>query len=147
VITRKKKSLGDDPLSWLKNGTVGEDKSSSKKKLVSKKKKKKVAAKRKKKITSTVNEKTGETILLESVLVIDEAMQLHKKLGSCINQKNDVIIDASGVNMIDTAMLQLLTVFVTKLKNVGLKVIWKNPSEELINRATLLDLQKQLGLC
>jgi len=74
-------------------------------------------------------------------------MQLHKKLGSYINQKNDVVIDASGVNMIDTAMLQLLTVFVTKLKNEGLKVIWKNPSEELINRATLLDLQKQLGLC
>jgi len=147
VVTRKKNSLGDDPLSGSKNGIAGEDKSSSKKKLISKKTKKKVAAKRKKKITSTVNEQIGETILLESVLVIDEAMQLHKKLGSYINQKNDVVIDASGVNMIDTAMLQLLTVFVTKLKNEGLKVIWKNPSEELINRATLLDLQKQLGIC
>jgi len=48
VITRKKKSLGDDPLSGLKNETVGEDKSSSKKKLISKKTKKKGSSKKEK---------------------------------------------------------------------------------------------------
>lgn len=102
---------------------------------------------RKSKVTKKTAKKTiqkGETITLDSILVIDDAMQLHQKLVELVEKKSEVIINAKAVNMIDTAMLQLLTSFVMTLKKQNIKVSWKDPSEELINRATLLNLEKQL---
>ena len=104
---------------------------------------------KKSKVTKKTAKKTvqkGETVTLESILVIDDAMNLHKKFIELANNKSGITINGKAVNMIDTAMLQLLTSFVITLKKLDIKVTWKDPSEELVNRATLLNLEKQLGL-
>lgn len=102
---------------------------------------------KKSKVTKKVAKKTvqkDETITLDSILVIEDAMQLHQQLVGLVEKKTEITINAKAVNMIDTAILQLFTSFVMTLKKQNIKVTWKDPSEELVNRATLLNLEKQL---
>lgn len=110
-----------------------------------------MVTRKKQSVKSNVTKKTtkktapkGEAIVLDSILVIDNAMQLHQQLVELAAKKTDITINASAVNMIDTAILQLFTSFVMTLKKQNIKVNWGNPSEELVNRATLLNLEKQL---
>lgn len=103
---------------------------------------------KKSKVSKKTAKKTipkGESVTLDSILVIDDVTQLHQQLVDLVAKKTDITINARAVNMIDTAMLQLFTSFVMTLKKQNIKVTWKDPSEELVNRATLLNLDKQLG--
>ena len=85
-------------------------------------------------------------IKLDPVLVISNAQTLHVQLGALLDTKQNITIEAYAVEMVDTAILQLLLAFVIKIKAQGRKIIWTKPSEELIRRATILNLQTGLGL-
>ena len=85
-------------------------------------------------------------IKLDPVLVISNAQTLHVQLGALLDTKQNITIEAFAVEMVDTAILQLLLAFVIKIKAQGRKIIWIKPSEELIRRATTLNLQTGLGL-
>ena len=147
VATRKKKALGDDPLSWLNESAVKEKKHVAKKTQPEEKvKQKKALSEGLDKVDKSKNKHSNSKIVLEIILVIDDAKKIHEELNSYISQKNDVIIDASSVQMIDTAMLQLLAAFVQKLKSQGTKVAWDKPSDEFVNRAVFLDLKEHLEL-
>ena len=111
--------------------------------MVTRKKQPKKSKVSKKTAKKTVQK--GGSITLDSILVIDDAIQLHQQLVALVEKKTEIIINAKAVNMIDTAMLQLLTTFVMTLKKQNIKVTWKDPSEEIVGRATLLNLEKQLG--
>jgi len=90
---------------------------------------------------------TGERkYVLDSVLVINNAQTIHGQLTALINAKQNIVIDASSVEMADTSILQLLLSFVKKIHTQNLKVRWENPSHELLSRAEMLDLKERLGL-
>lgn len=86
------------------------------------------------------------TLTLNPVLVIDNAKSLMLDFSQIIKNNNDIGIDASSVEMIDTAILQLLLAFTIKIKASGNNVHWINPSDKFITNASLLGLSKQLNI-
>jgi len=84
------------------------------------------------------------TLTLDSVAVINNAKALYEELGKVTN--TDINIDASAVEMIDTAIMQLLYAFVIKVTSNSHKVNWINPSDEFISRASLLGLSRNMGI-
>ena len=87
---------------------------------------------------------SAHTLALDSVVVINDAKALYEELAKIIN--TDVNIDASAVEMIDTAILQLLYTFVMKVTSANHKVNWINPSDEFISRARLIGLSRNVGV-
>lgn len=85
------------------------------------------------------------TLTLDSVVVINDAKSLYQTLAA-IDDDSDVTIDASAVEMIDTAVLQLLFAFTRKVQAGDHQISWKNPSEEFVFRADLLGLSHHLGI-
>ena len=84
------------------------------------------------------------TLTLDSVAVINNAKALYEEFGKLTN--TDVNIDASAVEMIDTAILQLLYAFFIKVTSSNHKINWINPSDEFISRARLIGLSRNLGI-
>lgn len=118
------------------------------KKRVSKKKpvpRRKTATRKTAAATSSNNPSTPQTLILDPVVVINNARTLHQTLAD-IDGDADVTIDASAVEMIDTAVLQLLFAFVNKVQAGDHKISWKSPSEEFVSRADLLGLSRHLGI-
>ncbi len=149
MVKRKTKSsaLGDDPLTWI--ASDDEAKENGVKKAKSKKtkrKKAKVKTNQKNKIQEE-KIKTNETrLVLDSIITINDAKTMYTQLNLLLKSKQDITIDASEVEMLDTAILQLLLAFVNKIRAQNRQVVWSKPSEEMINRATTLNLQAVLGL-
>ena len=112
-------------------------------------KKKKVAKKKSiKKKQTPAKKQSGDkvTVILEPVLVIKDAEKTHALLKELIEKKQDIIIDASAIEMIDTAILQLLLSFTIKLRSLNIKASWLNPSAEILSRAHTLGLTEEIGL-
>lgn len=88
----------------------------------------------------------GNKIVLKAVLAINDAKALYAELGKKLETKKDISIDASAVEMVDTAILQLLLAFTQKsqLQNVAVK--WVKPSREFLSRSETLNLTRLLGL-
>jgi ABC-type transporter Mla MlaB component len=59
---------------------------------------------------------------------------------------HDVMLDASAVERIDTATLQLLAAFVATRAGAGRVVRWRLPSESLVHAADRLGLHTALRL-
>lgn len=89
--------------------------------------------------------KNDTEFVLDAVMVINEAKELHKKLNELSKSKGMVTLDASTVEMIDTASLQLLLAFVATMKIKKSHLRWKNPSQNFLDRASILNLVD--GLC
>ena len=94
--------------------------------------------------TAVSKKPLAHTLTLDSVTVINNAKALYEELGNVTN--TDVNIDASAVEMIDTAILQLLYAFVAEVTSNNHKINWINPSKEFILRAGLLGLSRNLGI-
>ena len=172
----KSSALGDDPLAWKTNDVTADKteikkiqlkktqvkktqvkKTKSNKKVVKKAHVKNVQSKKTplnkdlKKNTpgkANSNSKTSQEmqIKLDSVLVINDVHTMYAQLETMLESKQNITIDGSAVEMLDTAILQLLLAFVFKIKAQNREVIWIKPSAEMISRVTTLNLQKQLGL-
>ena len=153
VVKSKKKNraMGDDPLLWIKEDTdevsaavSGMQQSQKASKHVEKGKPRSRQAKKAPDPESENN--YDEQIVLDPVLAVDNAKKLYEQFNSVIQKNRSVIVNASAVEMIDTAMLQLLVAFVRKLQDQGIKISWAKPSDELMSRAELLDLKEHLNL-
>ena len=95
---------------------------------------------------STANKPVAaHTLTLDSVVVINNAKSLYQTLAE-IDDDSDVTIDASAVEMIDTAVLQLLFAFSRKVQAGNHRISWINPSDEFVSRADLLGLSRHLGI-
>lgn len=163
----KSRVLGDDPLAWLNAGT-GADKKTDKKtdkneSMVKNKKNKKPKSEKKIKVDKVETEKPkserpkdDETkadkkekinrLELESSLVINKASEVYALLEKLSVNGGAVEIDASKVEVIDSAILQLLLAFVLSLKEKGISLSWHKPSEGMLSKASILGLTEQLGL-
>lgn len=83
--------------------------------------------------------------VLDAVMVINNAKELHEKLKELSQSSGTITIDASKLEMIDTANLQLLLAFVSTMKSKNVALNWKDPSPEFLERASVLNLED--GLC
>ena len=124
-----------------KKSPVARKKRVSKKKAAPRKKAAKTASSR----TIASKQVSVQTITLDSVAVINNVQSLYQDF-SQITGNADINIDASAVEMIDTAVLQMLFAFVMKIRSNNHKVNWIKPSDEFVSRATLLGLSQHMGL-
>lgn len=128
-------------------------KAATKKSVARKKTTKKTPAKkpvtRKKKNNSTTSKSTknaSNKLSLNTVLAINDVKRLYAELSKFPGTKKNILIDASKVEMVDTAILQVLLAFVKKAQVQDVSVTWVEPSQEFMNRAEMLDLTGLLGL-
>ena len=78
--------------------------------------------------------------------VIDGVGKLHTRLKTCAEKGTDVNLNATKVESIDTASLQLLAVFVEQVCANGQSVNWQSTSDALTGTAKLAGLDVQLNL-
>ncbi len=86
------------------------------------------------------------TVDLGDTLNIPDAAELHKQLKGLLERSQPVVLDASSIEAIDTAALQLLCAFYREAPKRGLEVTWREPSESLCRNAGYLGLGDALGL-
>ena len=88
-------------------------------------------------------EHTADTthVALEAALGIADARALHEKLDAAIAAATPVVMDASRVERLDAAVMQVLTGFCRAARERSLAVTWENPSPSLQQAVRLLGLE------
>ncbi|MCW8923623.1 MAG: STAS domain-containing protein [Gammaproteobacteria bacterium] len=157
--------MGDDPLAWLNAGADTAKKPEKKKAATKKKTAKKARPAKEKPVkdkpkkqakankpeakseqAKTESAKASNRLELDSSLVINKASDIYEQLKSVDTSGQSIEIDASKVEAIDTAILQLIFAFALNLKEKDIKLSWYKPTEGLLNKASILGLTEQLGL-
>jgi phospholipid transport system transporter-binding protein len=90
--------------------------------------------------------KTPKPVSLPAECVIASAPDLRDVLLKRVGEAGNVQIDASAVQRVDTASLQVMAAFVRDRRNDGLSCEWLSVPTCLTEAATLLDLTNALGL-
>ena len=83
---------------------------------------------------------------LEGVVNIAKADALHHEMEEILTKNSATVIDASELQRIDTAVLQLLASFMKSMSAANLSVSWGGVTDELIAAAKLLGLEQVLSL-
>lgn len=79
-------------------------------------------------------------------LDIAEAAALYSRLQKSLARSATIELKADAVAKADTAGLQLFAALATEVAKTGGALIWKNPSQVLLDTAALLGLERALGL-
>lgn len=85
-------------------------------------------------------------IKLEGALTIKNIHKFKNQLDTALEQKKNVVFEASLVERIDTATFQLITAFNEKLKSDGLTLAWEKPSSVVSEIAEILDLEHAVSM-
>nr|WP_305908320.1 STAS domain-containing protein [Methylomarinum sp. Ch1-1]MDP4521142.1 STAS domain-containing protein [Methylomarinum sp. Ch1-1] len=85
-------------------------------------------------------------LLLDSTLTIAHVAALHQDMIARLDSREKIEIDASRVNSIDTAVMQLLIVLKISALKAGKEVVIDFPSENFIEAAELLGLAEMLDV-
>ena len=88
----------------------------------------------------------NEKIVLEEDVSIVQAAVLKEAWLPVLDSGKNINIDASAVEDIDTAGLQLLLSLVKTAKETGRSVTWESPSETVINAVKETSLKDALGI-
>jgi len=91
-------------------------------------------------------EKNVATINLEGVVNIAKAEALHQQMENILKEAIPATLQATDVQRVDTAILQLLLAFFKSMASVRVAITWKGVSDELLVAIKLLGLEKELGL-
>ena len=79
-------------------------------------------------------------------LTIAQAVEFHQKLKTAMDEGSTIELDASGVEKVDTAGLQLVVGLQRELDKVGGKLVWKQPSDVVKQAAVTLGLADRLSI-
>jgi len=84
-------------------------------------------------------------IKLQSELNIRQVAELKEQLNNALSA-DDIVLDASAIEVVDAAGLQLLLAFIqqARLKNITIK--WGDLSDGFLNAVKLMGLSDGLGL-
>ena len=85
-------------------------------------------------------------VVLESSPCIKTITVLKETLGQVHDRDSAVVIDASNVESIDTAALQLMVAFANSRRAQSRAVEWRDPSSVFCETAALLNLNQPLGI-
>lgn len=91
---------------------------------------------------------SGAEILIECNDVLDVSMLSDFKtlLHQAAGQNSPIALDASQLERVDGAALQLMAAFFVEAQESGLSVTWRSPSDALKNAANLTGLDQILQL-
>jgi ABC-type transporter Mla MlaB component len=92
------------------------------------------------------DEEAFTVIACGKVLGISKVSELYLSLRESLKSSLYIKIDASCVERVDTAGLQLLCAFVSESIQSGKKIQWHRPTQELIYSAKLLQIHTRLAL-
>ena len=81
-----------------------------------------------------------------SVLDISRVTEFHRELKAALGKGGVIMLDGAEVEKVDAAALQLCAAFFHAADARKVKAKWLTPSEPLVRAASLLGLEKQLGL-
>ncbi|KPJ96323.1 MAG: hypothetical protein AMJ53_01005 [Gammaproteobacteria bacterium SG8_11] len=109
-------------------------------------KKRTVSPNGKKHTNSAETASAHTTLVFDGALDIAGAAQLRERLLQVLTSRQPVVIDATSVERVDTAALQVLTAFFKDAGAQNLDVQWKTPAQSLKTAARLLGLQDSLQL-
>jgi len=144
MTTRRKKkpqALGDDPLSWIKEQGAPQGSKEITNTTDSAK-----ADSLKKNTAPDAADASAPAITLEPIITIGEVNKIFATLTALLSQDRDLNIDASKVQMLDTAGLQLLLCFSQELQARHYRINWISPSPAFIQSAELAGLSALLNL-
>ena len=79
-------------------------------------------------------------------LDISGVQDLYETLQAALRAQCPVVLDATHVERVDTAVLQMLCAFVRAAQDSGMAVQWRQPSPALENAARLLNIRACLAL-
>lgn len=85
-------------------------------------------------------------VVLECSPSIRTITALRETLAQVYGEASPVVVDASKVESIDTAALQLLVAFAKSRRDQSRAVDWQTPSSAFCETATLLNLHEPLGI-
>jgi len=89
---------------------------------------------------------SGPTVVvLPDTCNISTVATIREDLDGALRSADEVVIDASEVDRVDTAALQLLVVFGIEADRLGRRVRVERPSDAMKEIAVALDLDAQLG--
>ena len=95
----------------------------------------------------TIKRQKNQTRLeLGAALDISQARNLYESLEKSLKRKPPLILDAGGVERVDTAAIQVLAAFCHMAREKGLEVSWDTPSITLRRAAEMSGLTTILGM-
>ncbi len=89
---------------------------------------------------------SGNCYRFDAVLAINTVGALHADLAHLLAGETSVVLDASAIETIDTAAIQLLLAFVRELHAQHRTVNWQTPSQTISSTIALLGLTQTLGI-
>jgi ABC-type transporter Mla MlaB component len=93
-----------------------------------------------------VSGQSGEIrLIFEPELDVAHTRSLYRELDEALAARQPLSLDASQVQRVDAATLQLLAAFCCAARDAGMPVRWNGTSAVLRSAVTLLDLNEILG--
>ncbi|MFT5692100.1 MAG: ABC-type transporter Mla MlaB component [Oceanicoccus sp.] len=86
------------------------------------------------------------SFLCGELLDVTVVNSLHSRLQKSLIKSLTIELKVDTVQKTDTAGLQLFIALKNEISKTGGRLIWKNPSQILVDSAILLGLDKELGL-
>jgi ABC-type transporter Mla MlaB component len=97
-------------------------------------------------VASVAAEASPSAIALNSNCTVKDAVALKHSLVALKDAQDAVVIDASAVERVDTATLQLLCAFVRERVGNDREVVWRSPSAAVLEASRLLGVSELLCL-
>lgn len=93
-------------------------------------------------------EHTADTthVVLEAALGIRDTRVLHEKLDAALAAATAIVVDASRVERLDAAAMQVLASFARAARERGLALSWQSPSPVLQQAARVLGFESVLEM-
>jgi ABC-type transporter Mla MlaB component len=95
---------------------------------------------------SPADEPEATVICCDACLDIAGARDFYNRLQAAMQARQPVVLDATHIERVDTAALQILCAFFRDAEVHGLVVQWQQPSPALQNAARLLNVSTYLAL-
>ncbi len=84
-------------------------------------------------------------IVIEGSVGIEDALEFHIRLKECLEKTNILTIDLSGIDSVDTSIIQLILVSKIWVCGRGGSFNMVNPSVELMKMLSMTGLEDELG--
>ena len=144
---KKTKALGDDPLAWIKDAAPADPEKNTPLREEADLSKDNTPLREEADPSRDNTDPEEEAVVtLEPIVTISEAAKVFATFKALLSRDEDIRIDASKVQMLDTAGLQLLLCLSEDLRARNHRIHWLSPSPAFIQSAELAGLSELFGL-
>ncbi len=78
-------------------------------------------------------------------LTISHATELHQKILAALEDSSEIKLNATAIEKVDTAGLQVIVALSNELKKMDGTMLWDKPSEALVQAAATLGLTSHMA--